>query len=315
MKKFIKIFATAILSVSSLAVILGIGMGANTGVGDETYLETTAAPGQTCSATSYNGVIAFTQAQAFYQCSNNNGGSSYTWNLITPITSGAQYDIAYYGSATTISGAAVSGFGYFSTGGVPVAATQTNLAGLVNVTQYNILESNGAGSAIIGIACTAGKVLQGSATNPSCTATPTLGASGTLGSITMGNATSGTITLEPATGALGTPTIYIPVPPNTGEHLAQVVVAGTSSLGTGAIASGVCASVVTTTAANVVTTDVIGWGFNGDPTGVTGYKPTTNGMLTIIAYPSAGNVNFKVCNNTSASITPAAITLNWSVVR
>jgi hypothetical protein len=60
---------------------------------------------------------------------------------------------------------------------------------------------------------------------------------------------------------------------------------------------------------------VIGWGFNGDPTGVTGYKPTTGGMLTIIAYPSSGNVNFKVCNNTAASITPGAITLNWYVHR
>jgi hypothetical protein len=38
-------------------------------------------------------------------------------------------------------------------------------------------------------------------------------------------------------------------------------------------------------------------------------------MLTIISYPTANNVNFKVCNNTSASVTPGAITLNWRVVR
>ena len=94
-----------------------------------------------------------------------------------------------------------------------------------------------------------------------------------------------------------------------------LIAAGTSALGTSAISSGACATVVTTSATNVATTDVIQAGFNGDPTGVTGYAPTTNGMLTIIAYPSANNVNFKVCNNTSASVTPGAITLNWRVTR
>ena len=86
-------------------------------------------------------------------------------------------------------------------------------------------------------------------------------------------------------------------------------------MGTGAITSATCATVVTTTATNTATTDVIWWGFNGDPTAVTGYIPATAGMLTIIAYPSANNVNFKVCNNTTSSVTPGAITLNWRVVR
>lgn len=97
--------------------------------------------------------------------------------------------------------------------------------------------------------------------------------------------------------------------------LSSTIASGTSALGTGAISSATCATVVTTTATNIVTTDVIWWGFNGDPTGVTGYIPATAGMLTIIAYPSANNVNFKVCNNTASSITPGAITLNWRVVR
>lgn len=95
----------------------------------------------------------------------------------------------------------------------------------------------------------------------------------------------------------------------------STVANGTSALGTSAIASGACGTVVTTSATGVATTDVITAGFNGDPTAVTGYAPATTGMLTIIAYPSANNVNFKVCNNTSASITPGAITLNWRVGR
>jgi hypothetical protein len=95
----------------------------------------------------------------------------------------------------------------------------------------------------------------------------------------------------------------------------STIASGTSALGTSAISSGACASAVTTTATNVATTDVVTASFNGDPSGVTGYAPATTGMLTILSYPTANNVNFKVCNNTSASITPGAITLNWRVVR
>lgn len=90
---------------------------------------------------------------------------------------------------------------------------------------------------------------------------------------------------------------------------------GTSALGTGAITSATCATVVTTTATGTATTDNIMADFNADPTAVTGYTPSANGMLTIIKYPTANNVNFKVCNNTAGSITPGAITLNWRVVR
>lgn len=97
--------------------------------------------------------------------------------------------------------------------------------------------------------------------------------------------------------------------------VSTTVASGTSALGTSAISSAACATAVTTSATNTATTDVVSWGFNGDPTGVTGYVPLVAGMLTIIAYPSANNVNFKVCNNSSSSITPGAITLNWRVIR
>lgn len=97
--------------------------------------------------------------------------------------------------------------------------------------------------------------------------------------------------------------------------LTSTIASGTSAMGTGAITSATCATVVTTAATNTATTDVVSWGFNGDPTAVTGYVPLVAGMLTIIAYPTSGNVNFKVCNNTSGSVTPGAITLNWRVVR
>lgn len=140
------------------------------------------------------------------------------------------------------------------------------------------------------------------------------GAGGTPSSIALANGTglpistgvsglgSGIATaLGVATGSAGAPAILI--------------AKGTSAMGTSAISSATCASVVTTAATGTATTDTVNASFNGDPTAVTGYVPLTSGMLTIVAYPTANNVNFKVCNNTSASITPGALTLNWIVVR
>jgi hypothetical protein len=82
-----------------------------------------------------------------------------------------------------------------------------------------------------------------------------------------------------------------------------------------AITSASCATVVTATATGTATTDVVDASFNGDPSAVTGYAPVTTGMLTILSYPTTNTVNFKVCNTTGSSITPGAITLNWSVRR
>lgn len=117
------------------------------------------------------------------------------------------------------------------------------------------------------------------------------------------------------TGAGSNVTTALGVALSAPGGMTSTIASGTSALGTGAISSASCATVVTTTATNTATTDVVSWGFNGDPTGVTGYTPVTTGALTIFAYPSANNVNFKVCNLTSASITPGAITLNWRIAR
>jgi hypothetical protein len=98
--------------------------------------------------------------------------------------------------------------------------------------------------------------------------------------------------------------------------IATKIANGTAAMGTSAITSGSCATVVTVSATGVATTDVITTGFNGDPTAVTGYGASaTSAVLSIYAYPTANNVNFKVCNSTANSITPGALTLNWKVVR
>lgn len=94
-----------------------------------------------------------------------------------------------------------------------------------------------------------------------------------------------------------------------------IVAKGVLALATGAITSATCTSAQTLTATGVVTTDIVLGSFNGDPTAVTGYVPLVAGMLTIVMYPTANTINVKVCNNTSGSITPGAITLNLSAVR
>ena len=101
----------------------------------------------------------------------------------------------------------------------------------------------------------------------------------------------------------------------TDSTFPTLVASGTSAMGTSAISSGACATAVTTTATGTLTTDTIIATPNADPTGVTGYAVSNSGSLYIQAYPTSGNVNFKVCNNTSGSITPSALTLNWKVIR
>jgi hypothetical protein len=95
----------------------------------------------------------------------------------------------------------------------------------------------------------------------------------------------------------------------------KTIASGQTAMRTVAIASAGCDSVLTIAATGTAATDVVTIGFSGDPTAITGYTPATTGTLTVYVYPTANNVNFKVCNSTSASITPGAIALNWRVVR
>ena len=71
-----------------LALILALILGTvsvraqNVGVSGSYYLQTPAAPTQTCSATSYNGIFAVSQALTLYQCSSNNAAGTFQWNVI-----------------------------------------------------------------------------------------------------------------------------------------------------------------------------------------------------------------------------------------
>lgn len=103
----------------------------------------------------------------------------------------------------------------------------------------------------------------------------------------------------------------------TGTSAGLSLPSGTATMGTAAIASGACATVVTATAAGITTaTGSFSTNFSTDPTAITGYGVSATGAVLTI-YPfittGGGSISFKVCNNTNASITPAALTLNWQV--
>ncbi len=227
------------------------------------------------------------------------GGSGTVTSVAQSFTGGL---ISVGGSPVTTSGTlalTVAG----TSGGIPYFDTSSSWTSSGALTSNSLVLGGGAGAAP--------KVAAGIVTDG--TSKITLGTSGTnVGSVSFNNATSGTINLAPATGALGTSNLVLPIASAT---LTYTVASGTSALGTSAISSGACATVVTTSATGTATTDNIMADFNADPTAVTGYVASTAGMLTIIKYPTANNVNFKVCNNTASSITPGAITLNWRVVR
>ena len=90
------------------------------------------------------------------------------------------------------------------------------------------------------------------------------------------------------------------------------VASGQTALGTGLIASGAAAT-ATSIATGTLTTDSIQWSFASAP--AFGYAASATGSLYVLAYVTAGNVNFYVGNSTSAGITPAAQTINWVVIR
>lgn len=101
----------------------------------------------------------------------------------------------------------------------------------------------------------------------------------------------------------------------TGGTVTYTIASGTKALDTDAIASTACDTLSTTTATGVASTDTILITANADITGVTGYTAATTGGLAIYFWPTTNTINWKVCNPTSASITPGAVTLNYRVVR
>lgn len=83
----------------------------------------------------------------------------------------------------------------------------------------------------------------------------------------------------------------------------------TTTVGTTAITANTCTSATTVTMTGVTTSSVFNFTPSSDVSGVTGWGST--GGLTIVAWPTANTLNYKVCNQTGTSITPSAsVTFN-----
>lgn len=86
----------------------------------------------------------------------------------------------------------------------------------------------------------------------------------------------------------------------------------TATLATGLLTTGTCAAAVTVAVTGTGAGSVVNWDYATDPSGVVGYG--SSGGLTVTAYGTAGNANFRVCNPTAGSITPGAMNLNFRVI-
>lgn len=89
-------------------------------------------------------------------------------------------------------------------------------------------------------------------------------------------------------------------------------ITGSTAMGTTAVASG-SSRVVTDTATGATSTDIVTASGNADPLSLTGYAPSTDGGLFIEAWASTDQVNFRIYNNTTDSITPSERTINWRI--
>jgi hypothetical protein len=92
---------------------------------------------------------------------------------------------------------------------------------------------------------------------------------------------------------------------------ATLIANTTITVGTTAIGANTCTSNATATMTGAATTSTFTFTPNASVTGVTGWGST--GGLVIAAYPTANTLNYSVCNQTGASITPgASVTFNVS---
>lgn len=271
-----------------------------------------------------------------YVYSNLNAGTATTGALLVGTTGAGANQIPFVineGSSDTgdflrmYAGGTVSATGGLSGGTLKfeVSSTGAVTTGVWSGTGISIGEGGLSSSST---SAAAGQVPNTTSTTVSgWTATPTLGiTSTTSGVLKFASSSGGTLSLEPVTGtALGTVTMLIPIPAASPGTLTQTVAnssvtSGTVTLDTASIASGACqavtaGSVNSIAATNVTTADVIFWTPNASIKAQSGFTPGTSGGLSIAAYPTAGFVNFDVCNWTSTSQTPGTVVLNWSVVR
>jgi hypothetical protein len=265
-------------STSAATFNFGIPAGAAGATGTQGTTGTTGSPGT--AATVAVGSVSTGAAGSSATVSNAGTTSAAVLNFTIPQgAAGATGTTGTPGTAATIS------VGSVLTGAAGSSATVTN-AGTSSSAVLNFSVPQGAAGATgttgtTGTAGAAATISIGIVTPLSPGATPTVTNSGTASAAVL------------AFGIPGTPTV-----------IANVTV----TLPTTAIAANTCTTAATKTMTGLATTSAFDTAFATNPNAVTGWG--VNGGLAFTAWPSANTLNWSVCNQTSASITPGAMTLN-----
>lgn len=88
---------------------------------------------------------------------------------------------------------------------------------------------------------------------------------------------------------------------------------GSQALGTSSIGSGACATTLTVAVTGGTTANTANITFTTDPNTVVGYKASATGGLYVGAFMTSAQLNIEVCNSTSTSITPGAMSVHYAV--
>ncbi len=200
--------------------------------------------------------------------------------------------------------------GSVSTGAITLTRATTLSAALTYGAVTFANTATGSGSLVGSISPT----FTGTLAAAAVTATTLNGNTFTTGTYTLTGVAGKTLTFNKSITLEGTDSTTMTFP-SVSATIPRVIANNTKALATGAIASATCTTAQTDTATGALTSDSAEYNFASDPTAVTGYTPLVTGMLAIIPYITADTMNFKVCNNTTASITPGAISLNWRILR
>ena len=184
--------------------------------------------------------------------------------------------------------------GTVNSGGIPYFSSTTQESSSAALTQYGVVIGGGAGGAPTSTAAgTASTLLQGNASG-----VPTW-VSALPNGFTATTQTAGDTTTKVATDAFA-------------ANVAYPVANTTVTPSTTAVSANSCSSSATTVTMTGLTTSMtLIWTPTSDASGVTGWG--SSGGLVIDAWPSSSNtMSYKICNQTSSSITPGSITFNVS---